>query len=284
MPWSADRPAGIASSPGGVAFWEAGVGPPVVLVHGFPDHPIGLEPLARGIASRGFRCIAPALPGFYPSPAPPAGDFSPGRIMQTLLEFMDDLGLDRVAYVGHDWGAELGFPLVAGHPDRFVTFVSLATPHPAGYAERRREFTEMQTAWYAIFLAYAPNAAAIARSERWLTALCQAWSPGLHRARWPEIVGALQQPGVMEAVCEYYRANLDEPPRDLVIEVPAMIIHGGTDGCIRSTAYPDFSAHFRAGYVPVFLPAAGHWPHLESPDVTLQAISSALRADGWPPG
>src|SRR5919204_48601 len=49
--------------------------------------------------------------------------------------------LDRVALVGHDWGAEIGFPLVARAPDRFTCFVALAVPHPAGYAVRRAVFS-----------------------------------------------------------------------------------------------------------------------------------------------
>lgn len=282
MDWSAQNPSRFAGASDELAIWEVGSGRPVLLVHGFPDHPIGLEPLAKALAETGHWCIVPALPGYFPSSPLEHGDYTSDRVGQALIGLLDDLRIDRVAYIGHDWGAEIGFPLVAANPVRFVTMISLATPHPSGYAIRREAFDDLRSAWYALFLAYVSGAPAVARDERWLTALANSWSPSLRIPRWPDIVETLQRPGVMEAVCRYYRINLDGPPRELLVDVPAAIIYGGQDGCIRPAAHVDFSRYFKRGYVSRFLPSVGHWPHLEDPDATLSAITEALtNAASW---
>lgn len=259
-----------------IAVWEIGEGPCVLLVHGFPDHPIGLLDLAHRIAANGYRCLLPALPGYRPSAPAPDDNYSSAAVGSDLLAVLDELAVERAAYVGHDWGAELGYPLLAAHPERFCSMVALATPHPAGYQIRRKVFGELRTAWYAMFLAYMSGAAEVARNPTWLTALVQSWSPGLRWEAWPEIVEKMQEPGVMEAVCAYYRANLDARTGEPVVEVPTTIVHGGQDGCIGPAAYRGFEQFFPAGLELVFVPQAGHWPHLDEPELTTTVIVRAL--------
>jgi pimeloyl-ACP methyl ester carboxylesterase len=88
----------------------------------------------------------------------------------------------------------------------------------------------------------------------------------------------------MEAVCAYYRANLEAPLRRPVVPVPTTIIHGGQDGCISPLAYRDLESFFPASLVRHFLPAeveqvpeVGHWPHLESPRAVNAQILAALK-------
>jgi pimeloyl-ACP methyl ester carboxylesterase len=278
----ATAPSATIRARGEIAVWEWGAGPPVLMLHGFPDHPIGLETTARALADTGLRCICPGLPGYWPSAAVPDGDYGSPAVARDLLAVLDALDLERVALVGHDWGAELGYPLVAASPERFSAFIALGTPHPAGYAIRRSNFVELRSAWYAIFLAFAPGAAEIARQPSWLTALMHSWSPGLHRGDWPLVLEHLRRPGVMEAICSYYRANLEAPLSMPTISVPTTIIHGGQDGCISPLAYGDLDAFFSAGLVRHFLPEIGHWPHLEARELVLDQILDALTPAGLP--
>ena len=263
-----------------LAVWEVGVGEPVVLVHGFPDHPLGLLPFAERIAAHGFRCLCPALPGYHPSAPVPDGDYGAGAVGADLIALLDALELEAVRYVGHDWGAELAFPLAADHPDRFVHLVSLAVPHPSGYAIRHSTFREQRSAWYAVFLAYVKNAPEVARRDEWLTALVQDWSPGFHWIEWPEVLDVLKRPGVLEAVCAYYRANLEAPAARPIVPVPTTILHGAQDGCISPACHPDFSEYFPLGVKQVTLSHVGHWPHLEDPAATAAAVLAAFSRSG----
>lgn len=271
-------PSAVVRARGDIAVWEWGTGTPVLMVHGFPDHPLGLEPTATILAAAGLRCICPALPGYWPSSAPPDEDYGATAIGSDLLAVLDEFGIERAPLIGHDWGAELGYPLVAAAPERFSALVSLATPHPSGYAARRAIFGELRSAWYAIFLAYAPGAAEIARDGSWLTALVHSWSPGMHWPRWPLIQAIMRRPGVMEAVRGYYRANLEQALDAPLISVPTTIIHGGQDGCISPLAYEQLDSCFTSGFTRHFLPEVGHWPHLEAPETVIDHILTAVGA------
>jgi pimeloyl-ACP methyl ester carboxylesterase len=256
-----------------VAVWTAGSGPDVLMVHGFPDHPCGLFDFAEKIVAAGYRCILPALPGYWPSAPVEDRDYSSESVGRDLLAVVDHLGVGRAAYIGHDWGAEFGYTLAAAHPSRFSTLIALAMPHPSGFAIRRSVFYELRTAWYAFFLAYAPGATVIARDQTWLTTLMQSWSPGMHSPAWPAVTEVLRRPGVMEAVCGYYRANMDAPLTCPRIDIPTLVVHGGQDGCISANCYPpELDAMFSAGVQRLFLPAVGHWPHLEDAPTVLRAI------------
>lgn len=264
----------IKVSRGEIALWERGAGPAVLCLHGFPDHAIGFLSVAEALAQAGRRALVPALPGYWPSD--PVPDYGIEAVSGDLLGLLDELGLGQVAMVGHDWGAEIGYHLASRHPDRLSTFVALASPHPAGFAARWASFSEQLTVWYALFLAYSSRAPVLAGTPEWLTALAQSWSPGYHLADWPEIVALLTRPGVMEAVCAYYRADLDRGPEPAVVRVPTTIIYGAQDGCIHPICYEGLESWFEEGLRRVLVPGAGHWPHLERPDAVLPELLAAV--------
>ena len=272
----------VATTRGEIAYWEVGGeqrggGSAVLCLHGFPDHPVGMLPLARALADVGQRCICPALPGYWPSSGVGSGDYSVPAVAADLLEFAEALGLDQPALVGHDWGACVGYFIASRHPERISRLVALATPHPAGFAHRRSIFEEQRTAWYAILLAYSPAGAAMAADRRWLTALIQTWSPGFHWSDWPRVGDFLLQPGVAEAVCGYYRADLEASLDLKPVSSPTTVIFGAQDGCIRPLAYTELDGWFDEPVRCEMLPHVGHWPHLEDPGAVVPLIAAALR-------
>lgn len=107
---------------------EAGHGDPVLLLHGFPQHWWEWRGVIPGLA-RHHHVIAPDLRGAGWTDAPPAG-YTRDRLLADVVALLDELGLDRVHMIAHDWGALVGFGLCLDHPDRVRSFVCLATPHP----------------------------------------------------------------------------------------------------------------------------------------------------------
>ena len=81
---------------------EAGDGPPMVLVHGWPQHWWCWRHLIPRPA-RSYRVLAPDLRGLGWSDAPP-GDHAKSSFAADLLALLDAEGLDRVRLIGHDWG------------------------------------------------------------------------------------------------------------------------------------------------------------------------------------
>ncbi|MFF3930185.1 alpha/beta fold hydrolase [Streptomyces hirsutus] len=119
---------------GQVHYAEHGSGDPVLLLHQTPrswDEYRDVLPLL----GEGFRAIAMDTPGFGES-ARPAGPFSIDLFATGVLDLCDDLGLDRVALVGHHTGAVIALEAAAAAPDRVQGLVLSGMPFVD--AERRR--------------------------------------------------------------------------------------------------------------------------------------------------
>ena len=124
----------IALARGDLAVWTFGDGPPVLVLHGFPDHAIGMRSLAVALAANGYRAIVPALPGYAPSAVPADGDLSMTAVARDMVGLLDHLGIARAHVVGHDWGGIVGYRLGAEHGDRVASLTALAICHDAGFA------------------------------------------------------------------------------------------------------------------------------------------------------
>jgi pimeloyl-ACP methyl ester carboxylesterase len=107
---------------------EAGSGPPVLLLHGWPQHWwIWRKVLPELAAER--RVICPDLRGFGWSDAP-AGPYELGELAADVAGLLDVLDLDRVELVGHDWGGYAGFLLCLRAPERIRHYLALGIAHP----------------------------------------------------------------------------------------------------------------------------------------------------------
>ncbi|MGC4954334.1 alpha/beta fold hydrolase [Actinomadura citrea] len=107
---------------------EAGEGPPLLLVHGFPQHWYAWRHLVPLLADR-YRLVMPDMRGAGWSDAPYRGYGTRARAAD-LLALMDALALDRAGLVGHEWGAWAGFRACLDAPDRFTRLLALNIVHP----------------------------------------------------------------------------------------------------------------------------------------------------------
>src|SRR5688500_5016502 len=80
---------------------------PVVLLHGFPDDAHAYDDVAPPLAAAGYRVLVPYLRGYGPTRFLDAATprmAQQAAMAQDLIDFMDALGLERVALAGYDWG------------------------------------------------------------------------------------------------------------------------------------------------------------------------------------
>jgi pimeloyl-ACP methyl ester carboxylesterase len=84
---------------------EAGSGPPVVLLHGFPETGYAWRHQIPALGPR-YRVIAPDLRGYGETDKPASG-YDKRTMAQDLVALLDGLGIDRIALVGHDRGARV---------------------------------------------------------------------------------------------------------------------------------------------------------------------------------
>jgi pimeloyl-ACP methyl ester carboxylesterase len=106
---------------------EAGEGPPVVLLHGWPQHWWIWRKVIPALAEE-RRVICPDLRGFGWSEAPP-GRYELQGFADDALALLDELGLQQVDLIGHDWGGYAGFLLCLKAPERIRHYLALGVSH-----------------------------------------------------------------------------------------------------------------------------------------------------------
>lgn len=110
--------------------------PPVVLVHGWPQNWWEWRAIIPALAQR-FRVIAPDLRGHGWTDAP-SGGYQKEQLASDLLALLDALGLERVTWIGHDWGGWTGLLAALRAPERFDRMLSVCIPHPWTSPDPRR--------------------------------------------------------------------------------------------------------------------------------------------------
>lgn len=115
-----------------VRFHVTESGPPdgrsVVALHGWPQHHWVYRDLLADPPT-GLRIIAPDLPGYGWSGSAPHR-WAKDDVASDILALLDELGLDRVLLVGHDWGGYVGHLMVLRAPERFDGYLALNITHP----------------------------------------------------------------------------------------------------------------------------------------------------------
>jgi pimeloyl-ACP methyl ester carboxylesterase len=107
-----------------------GDGPPLLLVHGWPQNWYAWRLLMPALA-RDFEVIAPDQRGIGLTDKPPGG-YDPGTLANDLVALMDALGHQRFAVIGTDTGLPIGYALAADHPDRVERVALAEVPGPPG--------------------------------------------------------------------------------------------------------------------------------------------------------
>jgi pimeloyl-ACP methyl ester carboxylesterase len=258
---------------------EEGDGPLVLLLHGYPDIAQTWTAQIHALAAAGYRAVAPNLRGYPPTDVPPNGYYDPATLANDVIGLIDQLAGEPSFYVGHDWGAAIGYRTVAGYPDRFKRVAQLAIPHPLSmFVNLLASPAHIQGVfhfWFFQMQGFAEEALK-ANDLAMIDYLWKLWSPKLdepeHRAAVKE---ALRQPGALEASIAYYRAAMGTLAGDPALEeqqgplngptaVPTMTILGSEDpnGRNAEVQAPFFTGPLEIAYVD----GTGHFLHREKPD------------------
>jgi pimeloyl-ACP methyl ester carboxylesterase len=109
----------------------AGEGPPVLLMHGWPQHWYLWRDVIPVVAPHA-RVIAPDFRGFGWTDVPESG-YEKDQLARDMLALLDELGVEEFSVAGHDWGGYVGFLLALDHPERVRSLLALNVlpPWPA---------------------------------------------------------------------------------------------------------------------------------------------------------
>ncbi|PXX60208.1 pimeloyl-ACP methyl ester carboxylesterase [Nocardia tenerifensis] len=259
----------------GVDFHVTEAGPadgrPVLALHGWPQHHYAYRHLLAD-PPPGLRIIALDLPGYGWS-GPPPHRWGKEDVAADVLALLDELGLDRVLLIGHDWGGYIGHLMVLGAPERFDGYLVLNIPHPWQSA---RGF--LPHVWR--FLLYQPIVASVGKFLQQHTPILEVILPrGVkNRAEFgPEVVRAyadrFRDPVVAQAAVDTYRTFLlRELPRSARhtetrrATVPIRALFGIDDNAVHHSLAAAETAK-ADDYTLERVPNCGHFITDERPDL-----------------
>ena len=257
-------------------FVEAGKGPLVVLLHGFPEFWYSWRHQIPALVRAGFRVVAPDMRGYNLSDKPHGKrHYHTDRLARDVAQLIAACGEERAAaVVGHDWGAAVAWQFAMSYPEKLERLAILNVPHPLAMMRMWRYPRQWLRSWYIFFfqLPWLPEASFRARNFRTLrrvfvrgTVTKGAFTP-------PDIdryVEAFARPGALTAAINYYRALLQQNPflarkRLRVIERPVQIIWGMQDIAL-GPELADPPRRWVPNYDIERLPDSSHWVQNDQP-------------------
>lgn len=112
-----------------LAVHEAGDGPAIMLLHGFPGLSYTWRHQVPTLVAAGYRVIVPDLRGYGMSDAPEAVEaYDIAHLIGDLVGLLDALALDKAIFMGHDWGGLLAWQMPVLHPGRVAGVIGVNTP------------------------------------------------------------------------------------------------------------------------------------------------------------
>lgn len=266
---------------------EAGQGPLVLLLHGFPECWYSWRHQIPALARAGYRAVAVDLRGYNLSDKPAGVDaYTADKLAADVAGLIPSLGAERAHVVGHDWGGGIAWFFAMLYPERLKRLAILNVPHPLQFMKALRSSpAQMAKSWYIFFfqLPWLPEWMFRARNYR---ALRQTFrhdplrKGAFTEADIDQMVQAFAQPGAATATINWYRAMFRRGPSFLKgkvrpIEAPVLIIWGEHDRYIRNfLAEPDpkLVPHCRVER----LADASHWVQVDRPEKVNQLLIDFL--------
>ena len=271
---------------------EAGRGPLLVMLHGFPDSPHTWRFQADALVASGFRVVTPWLRGYGESDKPQrVRDYRVEVLERDVESLIVALGAASASVIGHDWGGVIGWRLAANRPAIVERLIVLNAPHPAAFARELRKPDQLARSMYAVFfqlpwlpelLLSARNMDLVRRSIQRMVRRRDAFTA----SDWETIHATLSEPGALRAALAYYRAAgraLLRSRRGAVgrlrtIEVPTLLLWGEKDDALNPRLTLGLERRVRALSVRRY-PDAGHWVHWDEPEAVRAEMLAFLARD-----
>jgi epoxide hydrolase 4 len=265
---------------------EAGEGPLVVLLHGFPEYWYSWRRQIPALAEAGFRVVAPDMRGYNLSDKPEGWrSYDAENLTGDIAGLVAALGAERAHVVGHDWGAAVAWLTAMRRPEAVDRLAILNVPHPARMLEGFRSPKQLLKSWYMFFFQLPAVPEALVRARGFAFGRRQLerdLGDKLGAAELDGYVEAWSQPGAMTAMINYYRAALRQSPRRAQrevrpIEAPTLVIWGERDRYlgVELAEPPDrLVPDARVERIP----EASHWVQQDAPERVNELLIDFLRA------
>lgn len=272
-----------------IACVVGGNGPPVLMLHGYPQTHAMWHRVAPTLA-HDYTVVCADLRGYGDS-GKPASDathaaYSKRAMARDMVELMRDLGHPRFRLVGHDRGGRVAHRLCLDHPDAVAQVVMLdISPTKTMYAHTDRAFATAYYHWFFLIQPYdLPERLIGADPVYYLRRKLGGWGTGLTHfdARaLTEYERCFADPATIHATCEDYRAaasiDLEHDADDRRVACPLLVLWGER-GIVHRFFHPLDDWGAIADDVQGRAMPAGHYLAEEVPDELLQEIKAFFAA------
>ena len=268
---------------------SGGQGPPVLLLHGYPQTHVIWHKIAPRLAAE-FSLVIADLRGYGDSGKPPDGEnhynYSKRAMAQDQVEVMNHFGFEKFAVVGHDRGGRVAHRMALDHPDRVTRLAVLdIVPTYKLFHSVSKQFATVYYHWF-FLIQPAPfpetligNNVEFFLKQKFLRLIPNAVTPDA----FAEYLRCFSDPATIHASCEDYRAaasiDLEHDEADLSRMVACPLLALWAE---RGVMHPLFDVRAawkeRATNVTGKALPAGHFLPEEAPDETLAELLPFLRA------
>jgi pimeloyl-ACP methyl ester carboxylesterase len=269
----------------------AGEGPPVILLHGFPENAHSWQRQIAPLAATGFSAWVPNLRGYPPSEIPTQrGACHLRHLVRDVAAIVGATGYPRAHVVGHDWGGIIAWTFAGTHPALLDKLVIMNAPHMQIYAEKVWRTSQLLRSWYvALFqLPLLPERALAAGRYRALKAMFAHLPARKGTFDERDIAGyvdTLSHPGALKAALDYYRENMRSDgmalARSARTDADTLVIWG-----LRDPALGPFLLDGLERFAPRVrihrIDRASHWVQNEAPDEVNREMLRFLAQDKTP--
>lgn len=271
-----------------IAYEQAGAGPPLLLLHGYPQTRTMWRRQAPALAER-FTVVTADLRGYGDSAKPAGGDYSKRAMAADMAGLMGRLGFERFAVAGHDRGGRVAHRLALDYPGRVTRLAVLdIAPTHHMYHATDMAFARAYYHWFFLIQPYdLPERLIGADPEYFLRWTMRSWCKtegAIDEAAMAEYVRCFRDPHTIHATCEDYRAaasiDLEHDVGDLPrrLDCPVLVLWGA-QGVVGRMFDPLAAWRERAADVRGHAVPGGHFVPEEAPAETLAAFLDFFSAD-----
>ncbi|HEX8854932.1 MAG TPA: alpha/beta hydrolase [Thermoleophilaceae bacterium] len=260
---------------------EAGDGPLILLLHGFPEFWFGWRLQIAPLAAAGFRVVAPDTRGYNLSSKPDGvAAYSADKLAADITGLIRELGAESALVVGHDWGGTIAWTMAMNNPEVVQRLAILNAAHPRRLQQGLRTPGQLRKSWYFFFFQPPglPERLVRARDWRFFRRFLGDARPAFTPEEMDRYIEAWSLPGAATGMLNYYRAAVRQSPKQAEaqlrpISAPTLVIWGQRDRYLGPTlAEPDRNDVPNLDRVER-LPDASHWVHHDESERVTQLLT-----------
>jgi pimeloyl-ACP methyl ester carboxylesterase len=259
---------------------EAGEGPLIVLLHGFPEFWYGWRLQIEPLAAAGFRVVAPDMRGYNLSSRPTdVAAYHTDKLADDVRGLIQERGAQSAMLVGHDWGGTAAWATAMNHPEVVDRLAILNAAHPRKLSQGLHHPDQLRRSWYFFFFALPDLPETVVHANRWhfFRHFLRDARPAYTPEEIDRYIEAWSQPDAATGMINYYRSSVRQSQKRAEealrpIQAPTLVIWGESDHYLGpDLAEPEHDDVPNLDRVER-LPDASHWVHHDEAERVTQLL------------